>query len=100
MVQNTDEKILILKQLISLNMKPNLHFYRCFPWPDLCLTRVIGSLNKRKKTKIVNYRSFQIGKGRVREQPSKAVAGGYKVYFIPKLDSAYNSRSNFQDSHY
>lgn len=79
-VQNTDEKMLVLKWLISLNTANLICILQMFYWTDLCLMRVIGSPRANGRKQILHCRFFWIGNTGVREQTSKAIAGGHRVF--------------------
>lgn len=67
-VENTDEKMLILKLFISLSTANLICILQKFLWSYLSLKKAIGSPNAKEKTEIVHLRFFWIGKGGVRDK--------------------------------
>lgn len=86
-VQNTDEKMLISKLLISLSTANLICILQMFLWSYLSLKKAIGSPKAKEKTEIVHFRFFWIGKGGLREQTvvhQKQLRYG-DFYIIPKF---------------
>lgn len=89
-VQNTDEKILISKLLISLSTENLICILQMFLWSYLSLKKAIGSpkaKEEEKNTEIVHFGFFWIGKGGIREQTAvhQKQLQDEDFYIIPKF---------------